>query len=97
MGVAVLERYVDDYQVVDVIEIISEALSSDVWVNIANDEVTGGSNTYLVCDVTRKDELPVIPSELNLELPVSNCRDHAQLVNVLSCRGCRCRSAWHSS
>lgn len=68
MGVAVLEGDVDDYEVVDMVEILPNPLSGDVRVNITNDQVTGGPDTYLVCNVTGKDELPVVPSEFDLAL-----------------------------
>lgn len=66
VGVAVLKGDFDDDEVVDVVEILSNPLSGDVRVNIANDEVPGGTNTYLICNMTRKDELPVIPSKFDL-------------------------------
>ena len=97
VGVAVLEGDVDDYEVVDVVEILSNSLSGDVRVNITNDEVTGGPNTYLVCNVTGKDELPVVPSKFDLALVISNCGEYQQRLDLLFCHGCRCRSAWHSS
>lgn len=74
VGVAVLEGDFDDDEVVDVVEILSNPLSGDVRVNIANDEVPGGPNTYLVCNMSGKDELPVIPSKFDLALLVSNLR-----------------------
>ena len=81
----------------DVVEILPNAFGGDVWVNVADDEVTSGSDANLICNVTRKDELAVVPSEFNLELLISRCRRYIQLVDLLSCRECKCRSAWHSS
>lgn len=79
MGVAVLEGYVDDYKVVDVVKVLSDALSGDVGMNIANDKVTSRSDAYLVCNVTRKDELSVVPSQFDLELLVSGSGEYMSL------------------
>ena len=74
MGVAILEECFYDYQVVDVVKILANAFGRDVWVHATNDEITSSPNSYLICNVTGKDELAIIPGDFNLEALISNAK-----------------------
>lgn len=51
----------------DVFQIISNKFLGMLWATVVNDQVSGGSNRYLVRDVSREDELTIIPSDLDLD------------------------------
>jgi len=48
VDVAILVGNIDHDKIVDMLEIIAETLSSDVWVDMANDEVSSSPDTDLV-------------------------------------------------
>ena len=54
------------------IEIFSYTVCCDIWVHVTDDQVSGSTITDLVGDVTRKDELAVIPGEFELQIIVSH-------------------------
>ena len=68
-GVTVLERDVDDYKVVDVIEVFADPFCGDVWMNASDDQVAGCSVADLGRDMSGKGELTFVPCEFNLQDP----------------------------
>ncbi len=71
--IAILIVDINYNEIVNVIKVVAETLSSDVWVDIANDKVTSRADTDLVGDVAWKYELAVVPGDLDLHL-ISMCR-----------------------
>ena len=51
MGVTIAKEHFDDDQIVDVVEIVVQTLFRDVWVDVADDEVSSRSYADLVGDV----------------------------------------------
>ncbi len=61
MDVAILISNINHDKVVDMLKVVAETLSSDVWVDMANDEVPGSTHTDLVGYVAWEYELAVVP------------------------------------
>lgn len=93
--IAILKVDVNHNEIVNVVKVVAQTLSSDTWVNIANDEITGGTDANLICDVAWKYELAVIPRDLNLS-QISICLDNVEKSILPACRVCRYHCAWHS-
>ena len=68
-GFTVLESYVDDHEIVDVIEVFPDPLCSDVGMNVSDDQVAGCSVTDLAGDMSGKSELAFVPCKFNLKDP----------------------------
>ena len=74
MDVAILVGDMNYNKVVDMFEVVAETLSSDVWVDMANDEVPSSTDTDFVGYMAWKYELSVVPGDFDLQI-VSNVRD----------------------
>ena len=66
MHVTILKSDVNHDEVVDMIQVLAEPLSSDVWVDVANDKVTSCADSNFVGNVAWKYELTVVPGDLYL-------------------------------
>lgn len=51
----------------NVVEVIAKALSCNLVVNVTKNKITRSSNANLARNMSRKDELAIIPANLNLQ------------------------------
>ncbi len=66
ISVPVLKYYVNDHEVVDMIQVHAKALLGDIRMDVANDQVPGRAYANLVGNMTWQDEVTVIPDEFEL-------------------------------
>ena len=52
VGILAIEGNLDDYQVVDMLQIIPDSTLGAIGVSFMNDQVPGGPRGYLVCNMT---------------------------------------------
>lgn len=52
VSITVLKRYFDDDEIMDMIQIFTKAFFGDIWMNVANDEVSGCAYSDLICNMT---------------------------------------------
>ena len=51
MRIAIVERYVDDNEIVDMIEIFAETISSDIGMNSTDHEISCCADPNLICNM----------------------------------------------
>lgn len=66
VGVLPIEGDLDDNEIVDMLKILTNGFLRMLRVRIVDDQVSSSSNGNLVGDMARKDELTIIPTDLNL-------------------------------
>ena len=57
---------INDNKVVDVLEVVPDHFLVMLRGAILNDQVSGGTDGYLVSDMARQDELTIVPANVNL-------------------------------
>jgi hypothetical protein len=67
VGIWTIKSNFDNHKVVNVIKILSNNLLGVSWAAVVNNKIPGSANSNLVCNMTREDELTVIPANFNLE------------------------------
>lgn len=69
-NVSILSAEADfnDNQVVDVLEIIPDDFFGMLRVPILDDQVSGSTDSYLISNMPRQDELTIIPANLSLRV-----------------------------
>lgn len=53
-------------EIVDVLQVITNSFFRMPGTSVADDKISGGTNGNLICYMTWKDELPIIPTNFNL-------------------------------
>jgi hypothetical protein len=66
VSILTLEDDLDHNEVMDMLQIISNCFLCMSRTTVENDQVSCRSNSYLVGNMTRKDELAIIPTDLDL-------------------------------
>lgn len=66
VGIAVLKRDVDNNQVVDMVKVLSKTVFGNIWMHASNNQVSSCANSNLIGNMTWKNELAIVPGELNL-------------------------------
>lgn len=69
-GVSILVDNVDDLEAMDVFEMLANGFGSNVRLDEANDNVSGGSVAYSPCDMASHIVLALVPIHLNLQQSV---------------------------
>lgn len=64
--ILILERNIDDDEVMNMIKIIPETLFRNVGIDIPDYQVPGCANPNLIRNVARKNKLSIIPGEFKL-------------------------------
>jgi len=64
--IPVLERNVDDEEVMNMIQVLAETFFSNVRMKISDDQISRSPYTYLIGNMARQDELTIVPGEFEL-------------------------------
>ena len=65
-SITLLKDNVYYHQIMDMIEVVADAIASDVWLNTANDEIAGCTTMDLSSNMTRENELSIVPLNFGL-------------------------------
>ncbi len=66
MNIMASEIYCYYDEVVYVLKVVTNSFFRVSGTGIADDQIPGSSNSYLICYVTWKDELAIVPTNLHL-------------------------------
>ena len=64
MSVSVID--VDNFEAVDVLQVVADSFSSDVWFDEADNNVSGGSASDSTGDVAGHEVLTLVPVDFDL-------------------------------
>lgn len=64
--ISILKTNVDDHKIVNVVEIVTETLIGNVWMDIPNCQVPRGADPNLICNVAWENKLAIIPRKFKL-------------------------------
>ena len=66
VGILASEGHFNNDKIVDVFQIITNLFLCMFGAAIVDDQISGSSNRDLVCNMTRQDELAIVPSNFDL-------------------------------
>lgn len=62
-----IESYFDHNEIVNMLNIITNGFGSVFWTTVSNNQVSCGTDGYLVSNMRWQNELSIIPTNLNLK------------------------------
>jgi hypothetical protein len=65
-AIAIYELYPDDNEIVNMLQVVSDALFRVLWIATSNDKIASCTNADLVGNMTRKNKLTIMPPDIDL-------------------------------